>query len=93
MVLDIRSILIIFGLNPLAIEFVKTSYEYNWLSPFEDIKSPFLLNLTIEASLPWVMLLIIPYRQIASKGGMGVRSQLNLRIKAEIYILCITLVL
>ena len=37
-----------FWIESTAIEFVKTSYEYNWLSPFEDIKSPFLLNLTIE---------------------------------------------
>ena len=37
-----------FWIESTAIEFVKTSYEYNWLSPLEDIKSPFLLNLTIE---------------------------------------------
>lgn len=37
-----------FWVESTAIEFVKTSYEYNWLSPLEDIKSPFLLNLTIE---------------------------------------------
>ena len=37
-----------FWVESAAIEFVKTSYEYNWLSPLEDIKSPFLLNLTIE---------------------------------------------
>lgn len=37
-----------FWVESAAIEFVKTSYEYNWLSPLEDIKSPFLLNLTIK---------------------------------------------
>jgi len=37
-----------FWVESAAVEFVKTSYEYNWLSPLEDIKSPFLLNLTIE---------------------------------------------
>ena len=37
-----------FWIESTAIEFVKTSYEYNWLSPLEDIKSPFLLNLTID---------------------------------------------
>ena len=37
-----------FWVESAAIEFVKTSYEYNWLSPLEDIKSPFLLNLTID---------------------------------------------
>ena len=37
-----------FWAESAAVEFVKTSYEYNWLSPLEDIKSPFLLNLTIE---------------------------------------------
>ena len=36
-----------FWVETAAIEFVKTSYEYNWLSPLEDIESPFLLNLTI----------------------------------------------
>jgi len=37
-----------FWIESTAIEFVKTSYEYNWLSPLEDIRSPFLLNLTID---------------------------------------------
>ena len=37
-----------FWVESTAIEFVKTSYNYNWLSPLEDIKSPFLLNLTID---------------------------------------------
>ena len=37
-----------FWVESTAIEFVKTSYEYNWLSPLEDIRSPFLLNLTID---------------------------------------------
>jgi len=37
-----------FWIESAAIEFVKTSYKYNWLSPLEDIKSPFLLNLTID---------------------------------------------
>ena len=30
-----------------VIELINTSYKYNWLSPLEDIGSPFLLNLTI----------------------------------------------
>ena len=37
-----------FWIESTAIEFVKTSYKYNWLSPLEDIQSPFLLNLTID---------------------------------------------
>ena len=37
-----------FWIESTAIEFVKTSYKYNWLSPLEDIRSPFLLNLTID---------------------------------------------
>ena len=37
-----------FWVESAAIEFVKTSYEYSWLSPLEDIQSPFLLNLTID---------------------------------------------
>ena len=37
-----------FWVESTAIEFVKTSYKYNWLSPLEDIQSPFLLNLTID---------------------------------------------
>ena len=36
-----------FWVESTAIEFITTSYKYNWLSPIEDIKSPFLLNLTI----------------------------------------------
>ena len=36
-----------FWVDSVAVEFVKTSYKYNWLSPLEDIQSPFLLNLTI----------------------------------------------
>ena len=37
-----------FWIESTAIEFVQTSYKYYWLSPLEDIQSPFLLNLTIE---------------------------------------------
>jgi len=37
-----------FWVESTAIEFIKTSYKYNWLSPLEDIQSPFLLNLTID---------------------------------------------
>jgi len=37
-----------FWVESTAIEFIKTSYKYNWLSPLEDIRSPFLLNLIIE---------------------------------------------
>jgi hypothetical protein len=40
-----------FWLNSLSFEFVKTNYNYNWLSPIEDIKSPFLLNLTINGNV------------------------------------------
>lgn len=35
-------------LESTVIELINTSYKYNWLSPLEDIESPFLLNLTIE---------------------------------------------
>jgi hypothetical protein len=34
-------------LESTVIELINTSYKYNWLSPLEDIGSPFLLNLTI----------------------------------------------
>ncbi len=37
-----------FWIESTWIEFVKTSYSYNWSSPLEDIKSPFLLKLTIS---------------------------------------------
>jgi hypothetical protein len=37
-----------FWIESAVIEFIKTSYKYNWLSPLEDIKSPFLLNLRID---------------------------------------------
>lgn len=37
-----------FWVESTAIEFVKTSYKYHWLSPLEDIQSPFLLNITID---------------------------------------------
>lgn len=37
-----------FWIESTAIELEKTSYKYDWLSPLEDIESPFLLNLTIE---------------------------------------------
>lgn len=37
-----------FWIESATIKFEKTSYKYNWLSPLEDIQSPFLLNLTIE---------------------------------------------
>jgi len=37
-----------FWIESTRIEFVKTSYSYNWSSPLEDIKSPFLLKLTIS---------------------------------------------
>jgi len=37
-----------FWFESSSIEFVKTNYSYNWLTPLEDISSPFLLNITID---------------------------------------------
>ena len=39
-----------FWLNSFSIEFAKTQYSYNWLSPIEDIQSPLLLNFTLNGS-------------------------------------------
>ena len=70
-----------FWVESAAVEFVKTSYEYNWLSPLEDIKSPFLLNLTIEGvTLGDALnntLQKFPQREEWSS------SQLNLRLKQK----------
>jgi hypothetical protein len=37
-----------FWIDSTNIEFANTYYEYDWLSPLEDIQSPFILNLTIN---------------------------------------------
>ena len=39
-----------FWLNSFSFEVAETNYNYNWLSPIEDIRSPLLLNLTINGS-------------------------------------------
>ena len=40
-----------FWLKSLSLEYIKTSYSYDWISPLEDIKSPFLLNLSFNGIL------------------------------------------
>ena len=40
-----------FWLKSASLEFIKTSYSYDWISPLEDIKSPFLLNLSFDGIL------------------------------------------
>ena len=40
-----------FWLKSFSLEAAKTKYNYNWLSPIEDIRSPFLLNLTINGNV------------------------------------------
>ena len=37
-----------FWLESAIFEIVNTEYSYDWLSPLEDIESPFLLNLSID---------------------------------------------
>ena len=37
-----------FWLESVIFEIVNTEYSYDWLSPLEDIESPFLLNLSID---------------------------------------------
>jgi hypothetical protein len=37
-----------FWISSSKIEIINTNYSYNWLSPLEDIKSPFLLNLSVN---------------------------------------------
>jgi hypothetical protein len=37
-----------FWIESTLIELTNTSYSYDWLSPLEDIRSPFLLNLKID---------------------------------------------
>ena len=39
-----------FWLNSISFDIAQTKYNYNWLSPIEDIQSPFLLNLTINGN-------------------------------------------
>jgi len=39
-----------FWLNSFSFEVAKTSYNYNWLSPIEDIQSSLLLNLVINGN-------------------------------------------
>jgi hypothetical protein len=39
-----------FWLNSLSFDITQTKYKYEWLSPIEDIQSPFLLNLTINGN-------------------------------------------
>lgn len=40
-----------FWFESVSLEYIKTSYSYDWISPLEDIKSPFLLNLTFDGVL------------------------------------------
>tara|TARA_B100001094_G_C18080997_1_gene745176 strand:+ start:120 stop:1184 length:1065 start_codon:yes stop_codon:yes gene_type:complete len=40
-----------FWLDSVNIELNKTSYDYDWLSPIEDISSPFLLNMNFNGIL------------------------------------------
>ena len=40
-----------FWIYSSSIEISNTNYEYDWLSPIEDIKSPFLLNLSINGTV------------------------------------------
>ena len=40
-----------FWIKSMNIEIVNTEYDYNWITPIEDIKSPFLLNLTINGNV------------------------------------------
>lgn len=40
-----------FWLDSISIEYIKTSYSYDWISPLEDIKSPLLLNLSFDGIL------------------------------------------
>ena len=72
-----------FWIESTAIEFVKTSYEYNWLSPFEDIKSPFLLNLTIEG-VALGDALNNTLQRFPQREGWSTLT-IKFRIKAEIY--------
>tara|TARA_B100000902_G_C27307551_1_gene916418 strand:- start:2043 stop:3035 length:993 start_codon:yes stop_codon:yes gene_type:complete len=37
-----------FWLNSFSFEVAETKYDYNWISPIEEIKSPILLNLSIN---------------------------------------------
>jgi hypothetical protein len=39
-----------FWLNSLSFDIAQTKYKYDWLSPIEDIQSPFLLNLTLNGN-------------------------------------------
>ena len=39
-----------FWLNSISFDIAQTKYNYKWLSPIEDIQSPFLLNLTINGN-------------------------------------------
>tara|TARA_B100001063_G_scaffold84875_1_gene79087 strand:+ start:287 stop:1279 length:993 start_codon:yes stop_codon:yes gene_type:complete len=39
-----------FWLNSISFDITQTKYKYEWLSPIEDIQSPFLLNLTINGN-------------------------------------------
>ena len=40
-----------FWLKSFSFEAAKTKYNYNWLSPIEDIRSPLLLNLSINENI------------------------------------------
>lgn len=40
-----------FWLHSFSFDIAQTKYNYNWLSPIEDIQSPFLLNLTFNGTI------------------------------------------
>ena len=37
-----------FGFHKASLEYLKTEYSYDWISPVEDIDSPFILGLSIN---------------------------------------------
>ena len=40
----------LFGLYEASLEYLKTEYSYDWISPVEDIDSPFILGLSINGA-------------------------------------------
>lgn len=72
-----------FWFDSVNMELNKTKYDYDWLSPIEDISSPFLLNMNFNGILLGdaidTVLKRLPQREAWSS------NQLNLRIKQKFF--------
>jgi hypothetical protein len=72
-----------FWLESISFELINTSYEYNWISPLEDIQSPLILNLDFNG-IKLGDALEIAFNRLPQREEWE-SLQLNLSIKQKFY--------